>query len=280
MTATPSYRLPLPTFLIIGAQKSATRWLRLNLGQHPQIFAAQEECQFFSNDLFFKGRSVGWYRRRFEGWAGEPFVGEATPGYMMWRHRPSVMVDRISALLPDVRLIAILRNPIDRAQSAMVHHIRRGRIAADARLVDLVRDVPPEKHRLGLVAGGWYAASLRPYRDRFGDQLLVQLHDDIKTSEREVYLEAVRHVGASDDFVPAGLGEVQFSNQAKPRFEQAPLSVDERRELFAYFRDDVRQLEELIGRDLSRWDPDASAPAPASPPSDTPTSESSERRVS
>lgn len=266
MTATPSYRLPLPTFLIIGAQKSATRWLRVNLGQHPQIFAAAEECQFFSNDLFFKGRSVGWYRRRFEEWAGQPFVGEATPGYMMWRHHPDVMVSRIAQLIPDVRLIAILRNPIDRAQSAMVHHIRRGRIAADARLVDLVREVPPEKHRLGLVAGGWYAASLQPYRERFGDQLLIQLHDDIKSSGIEIYREAVRHVGAPDDYVPPGLAEVQFSNQTKPRVEQPPLSSEERCELFEYFREDIRQLEDLMGRDLSHWDPDRAAP-PSTPQS-------------
>jgi hypothetical protein len=41
--------LPLPTFLIIGAQKSATRWLRLNLGLHPAVFAASREIEFFNN---------------------------------------------------------------------------------------------------------------------------------------------------------------------------------------------------------------------------------------
>jgi hypothetical protein len=260
MTTPPSYRFPLPTFLIIGAQKSATRWLRMNLGKHPEIFAASEEIQFFSSELYNRGRKVGGYRKRFHGWSGEPFVGEATPGYMMWRHRPDVMADRIGNVIPDVRLIAILRNPIDRAQSAMVHHSKRGRVPADARLLEVVRDIPPEEHRLGLIAGGWYAASLRPYRERFGDQLLIQLHDDIKEHGRDVYRAALEHIGASDDFVPPGLGEVQFSNQKQPKTERADkpkLSDEDRVELFEYFRDDVRELEQMIGRDLSMWDPGA-----------------------
>ena len=83
--------LPLPTFLIIGAQKSATRWLRLNLGLHPDVFAASAELEFFNNGVRFRDEGTDWYRGKFSGWNGEAIVGEATPGYMFWRHGPAVV---------------------------------------------------------------------------------------------------------------------------------------------------------------------------------------------
>src|SRR5690348_7876706 len=114
---------PLPTFLIIGAQKSATRWLRYNLGLHPDVYAAETEIQFFNDGKRFNELGTDWYRAQFAPAGDATYVGEATPGYMFWRHRPAVVSDRIHSVVPDVRLIAILRNPIDRAHSAMLHHI-------------------------------------------------------------------------------------------------------------------------------------------------------------
>ena len=151
---------PLPTFLIIGAQKSATRWLRLNLGLHPDVFSAPGEIEFFNNGDRFRAEGADWYRAQFSGWSGEPIVGEATPGYMFWRHGPAKVAARVEETIPDVRLIATLRNPIDRAQSAMVHHIEGGVLSGDSSLVDLVKQTPPDRDHLGIIAGGWYAASL------------------------------------------------------------------------------------------------------------------------
>src|ERR1700722_14569247 len=151
---------PLPTFLIIGAQKSATRWLRLNLGLHPAVFAASREIEFFNNRDRFQQQGIAWYREQFEGWNGEGIVGEATPGYMFWRHHPDVVAGRIDETLPGVRLIATLRNPIDRAQSALVHHIEYKTLPPDAVLLEHVRATPPEKDKLGIIVGGLYGASL------------------------------------------------------------------------------------------------------------------------
>ncbi|MDQ1508714.1 MAG: hypothetical protein QOG50_558 [Actinomycetota bacterium] len=251
--------LPLPTFVIIGAQKSATRWLRLNLGLHPDVFAATAELEFFNNRDRYREEGTDWYREQFAGWQGEAIVGEATPGYMFWRHRPAVVSERIAETLPDVRLIASLRNPIDRAQSAMVHHIEGGSLPGDSVLVDLVRQTPPDRDRLGIIAGGWYAASLEPYRERFGDQLLIVLHDDVDDDPRGVYDTALVHIGAAPDFVPPEFERVRFSHQLRPSPEpgRRPLTLDERRELWNYFAADVEKLEKMIGRDLALWDPNA-----------------------
>jgi hypothetical protein len=251
--------LPLPTFLIIGAQKSATRWLRLNLGLHPDVFASSTEIEFFNNAHRFDDEGAAWYREQFAGWDGEPFVGEATPGYMFWRHHPDVVAERIAHTVPDARLLAILRNPIDRAQSAIVHHIEFGTLPPGTRLTDYVRTTPVDRDPLGIISGGLYAASLAPYRERFGEQLLVLLHDDADDDPRAVYNDALRHVGASTDFVPPDLERVRFSHQQRGMGHggDAGLTVDERREVYAYFTDDVTALASQIGRELSRWAPDA-----------------------
>src|SRR5262245_20093922 len=146
--------LPLPTFLIIGAQKSATRWLRLNLGLHLDVYTQPREVEFFNSADRFDDLGVEWYRAQFDGWRGEPFVGEATPGYMFWRHGAQTVADRIRRVVPEVRLIAILRNPVDRAQSALVHHIEFEALPPDTDLLEYVRSVRPERDRLGIIAGG------------------------------------------------------------------------------------------------------------------------------
>jgi len=176
---------------------------------------------------------------------------------MFWRHRPAVVSERIAETVPDVRLIATLRNPIDRAQSAMIHHIEHGTLPGDAVLVELVRATPPERDPLGIIAGGWYGASLEPYQQRFGDHLLVVLHDDVDDDPRRVYDTALHHIGATTDFVPAEFERVRFSHQQQVSDQpgRRPLTLDERVELWEYFAADVDQLEQLLGRDLSLWAP-------------------------
>jgi hypothetical protein len=261
-------RPPLPTFLIIGAQKSATRWLRTNLGQHPEVFIADHEVAFFSNRKRFEELGLDWYRTQFADVVDEAIIGEGTPAYMMWRHHPEQIAQRIDESLPGARVLAILRNPIDRAQSAMIHHVQRERLPANANLVAVVRETPPEQDFLALIAGGWYAKSLAPYAERFGDRLLVLIHDDIATEPRAVYERAAAHVGAAADFEPLALERVVYSNRARTDEARSVLTDDERVELWDYFRDDVRQLEEMIGRDLSIWDPTV-AVVPTAAESDT-----------
>ncbi len=265
---------PLPTFLVIGAQKSATRWLKVNLSEHPDVYVAPREVEYFHDPERVRDDGPAWYRQQFEGWAGQPVVGEGTPGYMIWHHRPADIAGRIHSLVPDVRLVAVLRNPVDRALSAFVHHQRWGTIDPEADFLTMVREVaasgvldagPPEEFVPGwggpqtLVTGGWYGASLEPYVDRFGSQLLVVLHDDVTSDPKHVYRSVAEHVGADPGFVPPSLDAVLFSNtrrRSRWRGRGGPrLSAADRRELFELFRADVELLGDLTGRDLAAWEP-------------------------
>jgi hypothetical protein len=244
---------PLPNFLVIGAQKSATRWLRSNLGKHPDIYTAGEEIAFFSSAHRFRDLGVPWYREQFAGWAGERVVGEATPAYTMRRHHPRRVARRIDRTLPGVRLIALLRDPIDRAQSAVVHHIHRGRLEPDARLVDVARRTPPKRDPLGIVSGGWYAQNLRPFQRRFGDRLLLLWYDDVQRDPAAVFRSALAHLGVDADFVPPELERVRYST--RERVDHVPLAPEDRIALWPLFARDVAKLERRTGRDLSAWRP-------------------------
>ena len=71
----------LPNLLIIGAQKCGTTWLARMLGQHPDVFMAEEEIHFFDRAHNF-ARGTAWYESHFAAAAGQSAVGEKTPDYL------------------------------------------------------------------------------------------------------------------------------------------------------------------------------------------------------
>lgn len=120
----------LPDFIIIGAQRSGTTSLFNYLGQHPEIYQSfPKETHYFSNH-YQKG--VGWYRSHFplkvhkviaESYLKRKFIaGEATPYYISHPLAPG----RVHNLVPNVKLIVLLRNPVDRAYSHYHHQVKLG----------------------------------------------------------------------------------------------------------------------------------------------------------
>lgn len=250
---------PLPTFLIIGAQKGGTRWLASHLRNHPDIFMAQGEPSFWQRPV--RDEDLESYRSHFADAEGEAMIGESTPGYLMYHHDPAATAARIHAHIPNVKLVAILRNPIDRAESARIHHVQRERLPRDASLLDLVRSHPPgpfEQHRRGLawggaealISGGWYAACLRPYVELFGDRVQVVLNEDISADAEGLYRGVLEHLEVDPDHRPSDLSDVRFSNRGH---DEADLDAASRMALWPFFDEDVSQLEQLIGRDLTTW---------------------------
>jgi len=111
----------LPTFLFIGAEKAGTTWFYARLKEHPDIFVPEtKELHFFNKynsnlekmDRFEK-LGLNYYQRFFQRYAGEKAIGEVCPMYLC---DPCAPV-RIRQTLPQVKLIACLRNPADRAYS-------------------------------------------------------------------------------------------------------------------------------------------------------------------
>jgi hypothetical protein len=244
---------PFPNFLIIGVERNATRWLRFNLHEHPEICAPPLRLDFFSDFERMVQHGLRWYREQFHEWDGEPFLGEASPSYLMWFNQPDQVASRIQKLMPDVRLLAIVGDPIDRLMSALRHHIRWGRIPPDTSIENFIDLDLAVINDLNLFSGFIQAACLEPYVERFGDQVHVLVKDDIVSDPHAVYADALRHIGASDDFAPAHLERVLYSD--RPAVEIPDIELSQRQQLYSWCARDVAALEELIGRDLSAWNP-------------------------
>jgi hypothetical protein len=189
--------MTMPNFLIIGAGKSGTTSLYHYLRQHPEIYMSPvKEPKFFAVEgkkLDFRGPNddehmnrksitdVDAYRALFGGVTDEKAIGEASPLYLYSPEAPG----RIKHYLPEVKLIAILRNPVDRAFSSYLHCIRdRGEP-----LDDFAQALQEEERRIENGWGpiwhyknvGFYSAQLERYFDTFRrDQIKIFLYDDLK----------------------------------------------------------------------------------------------------
>jgi hypothetical protein len=163
----------LPSVLIIGAQKSGTTSLFNYLVRHPDVLAPfGKEIHYF--DLHFD-RGVRWYRGHFpysRRLSDGAITLDASPYYLVHPQVPR----RAFALLPEVRLIALLRNPVDRAFSHYQHEVRGGRESlsfADALDREPER-LAGEEERLGSDPG-YYSYNHHRYsytlRGRYVDQL-------------------------------------------------------------------------------------------------------------
>jgi hypothetical protein len=208
----------MPNFLIIGTAKSGTTALYNYLKQHPQVYMSPvKEPKFFAYEgekLDFRGpgdqefngsvvTDIEAYRALFAKASSETAVGEASPLYLYIPKAPQ----RISHHVPEAKLIAILRNPVERAYSHFTQMVRDGREPLD----DFSQALRAEEGRVGdNWAFGWhykrmgfYHAQLERYFDAFGrDQLKVYLYEDLKTDPVGVLTETFRFLGVDDAFVP------------------------------------------------------------------------------
>jgi hypothetical protein len=257
----------LPHFLIIGAQRAGTTTLYRALTEHPQVRGAvfDKEVHFF--DLAF-GEGVAHYRAAFPTNAGlavararvggPVLVGEATPYYLFHPQVPA----RVAATLPDVKLIAILRDPVERAWSQYRHEVALGyetlsfedALAAEASRLEgenerLAADplaVSAAHQHHSYVARGRYAEQLeRWYEHVSPDRLLLLRAEDL-------FADAATELRRVADF----LGIVPWRPRSwRPRNASAPSAVPAgaRAELEAAFRVWNERLADVTGRDWS-WD--------------------------
>src|SRR5581483_8826423 len=113
------HRAKLPQFLVISPPKTGSTWLAENLRCHPQLFIPPvKEVKYFSS--LYKYFDLGWYADHFVP-AGERIAGEASPSYAIL---PVEQIQAIRRLLPDLKLIFLMRDPIARAWSHAKHSHR------------------------------------------------------------------------------------------------------------------------------------------------------------
>lgn len=167
----------LPDFILIGAAKCGTTTLHRWLGLHSHLFlCTPKEPQFFSDDDVH-ARGAGWYRRLFAGAADHQRCGEASTTYTRWPHTADA-APRIAALVPDARLVYIMRHPVERSYSHYAHWMRDG----VTKTFEAALDEGPE-----LVDCSLYAEQLDRHRRHFpDDRILLLLLEDLRRDPRAV----------------------------------------------------------------------------------------------
>jgi len=186
---------------VIGAMKAGTTSLHAYLGAHPDVYMAEpKELDFFLDDGNWR-RGVEWYRERFIGGLGAAARGEASPSYTKYPAVPHVP-ERIAALLPDVRLVYLVRDPIERMQSQWKQNaVYEG----EARSVD--QALLDDPHYL---ACSRYAFQLDQYTEHFArDRILVVTSESLRDDRAATVARVLEFVG-----VEPALDAQQLSREA------------------------------------------------------------------
>lgn len=264
--ATSSRRV-LPDFMIIGAAKSGTTSLFEYLVQHPNVLAPYtKEVHYF--DYKYE-RGVNWYLRHFPTRAemaavrertGAPAVtGEATPYYLFH----PLAAERAASLLPDAKLICLLRNPVDRAVSSYYNQVRIGKehLPLDEALARETSRMAGEEDKLledprhsefrhkyySYQSRGLYAQQLRRWLQHYpASRLRVWSAEQFFESPGEVFDEVIRYL----ELPPWRPAEFRVFNS---RNNREPIDPELRRRLAEYFRPYNQELYDLLGRRFD-WD--------------------------
>jgi hypothetical protein len=247
----------LPNFLIVGAARSGTSTLYRYLQSHRQIYLRAnkrpEPHFFFKESEYLKGLRYyeeTWFPRESSCQA----VGEASTSYLFGPEVPA----RIAAALPKVRLIALLRNPIDRAFSSYWHSVRSG-----VETLDFAAAIERETERTEAIEGtalaelkpysyvarGFYYAQISNYL-RFveREQLMLATFDELREQPARLLRGVYRHLGVAEE-LPSQLDVIE--NRSMPDGKVMDPSLRQR--LIQVYADDVVRLGKFLDRDLTAW---------------------------
>lgn len=262
--------MPLPHFIIIGAMKAGTTSLHENLKVHPEIgMSTYKEPNYFTRAYTKK---LEWYQGLFG--SGKVKFGDASPSYSM-RHKFPQTAERIYKTLPKVKLIYILRDPVDRIISHLHHNLYRDRI----KLKNVNEEVLQNSN---YITTSRYYYQISPYLKFFDreDILFVDLAK-MKKCPQEVLDEVCEFIGVDLFDFSEGI-KISFNSSQRYLIKYHdsihkyfPKNIAKLSHLFFYvldikisrpilkestlvaikkaLEDDVKKLEENIGVDVSLW---------------------------
>lgn len=214
-----------PTFLVIGAAKCGTTTIFDLLGEHPEVFVPTVKEPHFFSRLTRYGDLRPWYSSLFDAADSFPASGEASTSYSH-PHRIDFVAPRIGEVLPDCRLIYLVRHPVRRLESDWKMRLREGRVS---QCINEAADV-----NASLITFGLYWKHLKKYREHFADNqlLVVFLEDFASRPKRELY-RIFRHIGVDPSFVP---DDPEKKRNAASEYRETGLIVDLIRKISGYER--------------------------------------------
>jgi hypothetical protein len=292
----------LPNFFIVGAAKSGTTALYRYLRQHPDVYLPDvKEPRFFSYDPADRTRYAGprahelidsvvkdqdAYEALYAAVNGESAIGDVSPAYLA----SPIAAGRIRAAVPHARIVAVLRDPVERAYSHFLDNVQSGweEETDFERVLDLREQRRRERwwRKWDYVDNGFYAAQLERYFEAFErERIRIYLYEELRADAPGLIADLLGFLGVDPSAeldtsqrhnvsgVPRSRGVQSLLSAPAPvrralkplvptgvrsrirrgnihRPEMPALARTRLREIY---RQDVERLEALIGRDLSAW---------------------------
>lgn len=263
-------------FIIIGAPRSGTDFLFYNIGKHPEVcISKKREIHFFDRN-YKKG--VKWYSSFFDGCSPTSIVGEKTANYLAEQN----VAKRIFQTFPNVKLIVILRNPVDRAYSHYWNWVRLRKISPDFDFMKCCESCPE------ILDMGFYYKHIMKYLEYFEKkQILFMFYDDLIDNSVLEYKKMCEFLNISKNYIPKDFTEPlnysgipqnnlkfiiknhlnPFKEILKPFFPESMMSFFrkeslnkypkmqkvERDKLIDLYEKDVLSLFDFTGRCLPEW---------------------------
>lgn len=263
-----------PNFLIVGGMKCGTTSLHATLRQHPQVFMSKPKELHFFDRRYAMGWE--WYESHFTPADNHLAWGEATPSYMYFEHSRN----RIMQTLPDVRIVAILRDPVSRAYSHYWHYRERGLESASTFEEGLRREPKRLKKNLqhqtrgSYTSRGHYIDQLEALEASYGRERMhvLLLEDLIKDTAGSlepllgflgVDQSLASELSLAESNVSGGwvarkqrrgeLPETAAPTSPEPSFTRPPMSAETKARLSQHFRPYNDRLAVWLDKDLSHW---------------------------
>ena len=310
----------LPNFFIVGAAKAGTTSLYHYLKQHPEIYMSPiKEPNYFAKDIDVSAFEESYrnimtidtkeyfskeklpellsifitdfsdYVQLFRDVTNEKAIGEASVSYLYSK----VAAQEIKKLVPNAKIIMVLRNPIERAYSHYLMNLRGGITSNKNFLDEVIQDFNKKHKGWGIshlyIDLGLYYEQVKRYLDTFPkENVKIILYEDYKQNPKKVLVELLDFLEVSKD-VSIDLNK-RYNVRAAPRFPvlntlarrvysfMAPklpltlrenlkkmyrkvffssykggLTAEEKKVLLKFFEEDIKKLSALIQRDLSHW---------------------------
>jgi hypothetical protein len=271
----------LPNLVVIGAQKCGTSGLHYHLGLHPQIWMSRpKELNFFIEERNWP-LGEGWYRGQFDPRA--KVRGEASPNYTAFPQHVGVP-ERMHSLLPDAKLIYVVRDPLERIAAHWVHNYAKRREKGDLRAT-------LTHPNTSYVVRSQYHMQLQQFLRFYPlEQILLLEQEELRTGGAEVLRRVFEFVGADPDFSHPHFGRERHQTSRKTRASRLAvrmerlsrtrggrllprnlwLALDEKLplrrpierpevraalgpEVMRVLREDAERLRELTGREFANW---------------------------
>lgn len=268
-------------FVCVGPQRTGTTWMYKMLQQHPDLCLPDtvKETMFF--DRYYE-RGVEWYSQYFRHARPDQLCGEVAPTYFGHARVP----ERIRGVSSNCTILVTLRNPVERAWSLFLHHLKKGRVTKD--FWEATERFPE------IIEAGKYARHIPRWRSTFGsEQVLLAFLEDIRTDPKKVLHLVQTKLGVEPMKPPENRND-DFNSTSFPRFpvlargvaflasklheygfhevvrvakktgmksfvyaggaERMPKrSASTRQALLDEYEEDIRFVEKETGRDLSGW---------------------------